>query len=130
LAQKKGGTLKIGYGMTAVKMDPHFASGAGDIYIDAQIFERLIYYRWNEKTKQAEPIPWLATKWEVAPDKMSWTFNLRKGVEFTDGTPFDAEAVKFNFERLLGPPAGPFSSVYAPLVKNVEVVDKYTVKST
>ena len=82
LAQKKGGTLKIGYGMTAVKMDPHFASGAGDIYIDAQIFERLIYYRWNEKTKQAEPIPWLATKWEVAPDKMSWTFNLRKGVEF------------------------------------------------
>jgi ABC-type transport system substrate-binding protein len=128
LAQKKGGILKIGYGMTAVKMDPHLASGSGDIYIDAQIFERLIYYRWNEKTKQAEPIPWLATKWEVTPDKMTWTFYLRKGVEFTDGTSFDAEAVKFNFERLLGPPAGPFTNTYLPLIKNVEVVDKYTVK--
>jgi len=127
-AQKKGGTLKIGYGMTAVKMDPHNASGSGDIYIDAHIFERLIYFKMNEKTNQAEAIPWLATKWEVSPDKMAWTFFLRKDVEFTDGTPFDAEAVKFNFDRLLGPPVGSFTGTYAPLIKNAEVTDKYTVK--
>ena len=128
LAQKKGGTLKIGYGMTAVKMDPHNASGSGDIYIDAHIFERLIYYRINEKTNLPEAIPWLATKWEISADKMAWTFFLRKNVTFTDGTPFDAEAVKVNFGRLLGPPVGPFSNTYAPLIRNVEIVDTHTVR--
>jgi len=127
-AQKKGGTLKVGFGMTAVKMDPHMTGASADIYIDAQIFERLVYYKWNETTKQAEPIPWLATKWEVSSDKMAWTFYLRKGVEFTDGTPFDAEAVKFNIDRLLGPPAGPYTNSYAPVFKSVDVIDKYTVR--
>ena len=101
---KKGGTLKVGFGMTAVKLDPHDASGSGDVYMMAQIYERLLYFSLNKKTQQPEPIPCLATKWEFSPDKMSMTFYLRKDVQFTDGTPFNAEAVKFNIDRLLGPP--------------------------
>ena len=44
-------------------------------------------------------VPALATSWEISPDGKVYTFNLRHGVKFHDGTPFDAAAVKFNFER-------------------------------
>ncbi len=43
-------------------------------------------------------VPGLAEKWEQAPDGMSWTFFLRKGVKFHDGTPFNAEAAKYFFD--------------------------------
>jgi peptide/nickel transport system substrate-binding protein len=45
--------------------------------------------------------PQLATDWEISEDALTYTFQLREGVEFHDGTPFDAEAVVFTFERLL-----------------------------
>jgi peptide/nickel transport system substrate-binding protein len=47
------------------------------------------------------PSPALATKWGVGPDKITWTFDLRKGVKFHDGTPFNADAVEFQLKRLL-----------------------------
>lgn len=125
---KKGGTLKVGFGMTAVKLDPHDASGSGDVYMMAQIYERLLYFRLNKKTQQPEPIPCLATKWEFSPDKMSMTFTLRKDVQFADGTPFNAEAVKFNIDRLLGPPVLVNTNRYAAMIKDCEVIGPYTVK--
>ncbi len=47
--------------------------------------------------------PGLATAWKMSPDGLTYTFTLRKGVKFHDGTPFDAEAVKFTYDRLLDP---------------------------
>jgi peptide/nickel transport system substrate-binding protein len=47
--------------------------------------------------------PWLATSWEIAPDLTSYTFKLREDVKFTDGTRFDAAAVKVNFDRIASP---------------------------
>ncbi|WP_320670626.1 ABC transporter substrate-binding protein [Patulibacter defluvii] len=47
--------------------------------------------------------PWLATKWKVSPDGRRYTFSLRDGVRFSDGTPFDAAAVKANFDRIADP---------------------------
>ncbi|MUG69279.1 hypothetical protein GNP93_01175 [Paenibacillus validus] len=49
--------------------------------------------------------PWLATSWEVTEDKKTYTFKLRDDVKFHDGTPFDAEAVKFTFDRIKSPPS-------------------------
>src|SRR6185503_9504035 len=48
-----------------------------------------------------ELIPGLATSWSVASDNLTWTFKLRPGVKFTDGTPFNADAVVFAFDRIL-----------------------------
>jgi ABC-type transport system substrate-binding protein len=67
--------------------------------------------------------PGLATEWEMAPDGSSYTFTLRDGVTFHDGTPFNAEAVKFNVERILNPDyTVPQRAAFTP-IESVEVVD-------
>jgi peptide/nickel transport system substrate-binding protein len=53
----------------------------------------------NPKPGTTTPVPSLATSWDVSDDGLEWTFHLREGVTFHDGTPFNADAVVFNFER-------------------------------
>jgi peptide/nickel transport system substrate-binding protein len=65
--------------------------------------------------------PWLAESWEIAPDRSSITFKLREGVKFTDGTDFNAQAVKFNYDAQI-------ENGKAPFWASVEVLDDYTVK--
>ncbi len=72
--------------------------------------------------------PDLAAKWTQSKDGLTWTFSLRKGVKFHDGTPFNAEVVKYNFERFLGPDKPLRASLHAPIIKSVEVMDEYTVR--
>ncbi|KJE19780.1 ABC-type dipeptide transport system, periplasmic component [Frankia torreyi] len=73
--------------------------------------------------------PWLATSWEVASDLKTYTFKLREGVTFTDGTPFDAAAVKANFDRIVDKKT---KSQYAATLlgpyTGTDVVDAHTVK--
>lgn len=69
--------------------------------------------------------PGLAESWDVADDGKSITFHLRKGIKFHDGTPFNAEAVKFNLEAWKPGTAGSRDLAH---VTSVEVVDEYTVK--
>ncbi len=73
-------------------------------------------------------VPDLATKWTTSKDGLTWSFTLRKGVKFHDGTPFNAEAVKYNFERFLGPEKPLKASLHTPIIKSVDVVDEYTVR--
>lgn len=75
--------------------------------------------------------PSLAESWEVSPDGLTYTFKLRQGVKFHDGTDFNAEAVKFNIDRQLPPKVDdnmPYAGFTFGTVKNVEVVDDHTVK--
>jgi peptide/nickel transport system substrate-binding protein len=65
--------------------------------------------------------PWLATSWDIAQDHSSVVFHLRKGVKFTDGTDFNAAAVKFNFDAQK-------ANKKAPDWGNIEVIDDYTLK--
>lgn len=75
----------------------------------------------------AEPYsPLLATKWSTSDDGLEWTFNLREGVTFHDGTPFNAEAVKWSLERTID--MGEGASWIWGAVKEIQVVDEYTVK--
>jgi peptide/nickel transport system substrate-binding protein len=68
--------------------------------------------------------PNLATTWQEAPDAMSWTFTLRSGVDFTDGTPFDAAAVKTNLDRVIDPKSAcPLCGALAKSIKSVQAVD-------
>jgi len=73
--------------------------------------------------------PWLAESWTISPDGTVYTFKLRRGVVFHDGTPFDAKAVKWNFDRLKDPALR--VPIRAPFpIKEAEVVDVSTVKVT
>jgi len=72
--------------------------------------------------------PGLATSFEVSDDGMTWTFALREGVQFHDGTSFDAEAVKFNVERLLDPGNAFAYAFLLDRVESVEVLDTHQVR--
>jgi peptide/nickel transport system substrate-binding protein len=65
--------------------------------------------------------PWLAESWEIAEDRSSVTFKLREGIKFTDGTDFNAEAVKFNYDAQI-------ENKKARYWSSVEVLDEYTVR--
>src|SRR6202011_2800821 len=75
-------------------------------------------------------VPGLAESWEVAPDAKTYTFHLRKGVKFHDGTPFTGEAVKFTMDRVVAPEtkAGQSHDQLGPY-DHTEVVDDSPVKT-
>ena len=75
--------------------------------------------------------PWLATSWEVTPDGKTYTFKLRTDVKFHDGTPFNAAAVKFNYDRMYDEKFGSRmigSGGGAGFYESSQVVDDSTVK--
>lgn len=119
----KGGTLKVGWIAQAKNFDPHKSIDWPERYVMYTIFETLV------KVDGAfNVLPNLALSWNN-PDRLTFTFNLRKGVKFHDGTDFDASVVKWNIERILDPElASPQRQMIEPFVKSVEVVDPYTVK--
>ncbi len=89
------GALVFGSGGPPVNLEPGNITDGNSIYVQQQIYNRLMEFKPG--TSEIEPA--LATAWSVAPDGKTWTFKLRQGVKFHDGTPFNAEAVKFNVER-------------------------------
>ncbi|RNB79146.1 hypothetical protein EDM59_28290 [Brevibacillus nitrificans] len=78
-----------------VGLDPQNTTDTISALINYQIYDRLVTF--NEKM---EIVPQLAKSWTVTEDGKTWTFELNSGINFTDGTPFNAEAVKISFERV------------------------------
>jgi len=78
-----------------VDLDPAIITDGISNRITRQIYEGLVKY----KGATTEVVPALAEKWQVSPDGTTWTFTLRKNVKFHDGTPLDASAVAWNFDR-------------------------------
>src|SRR5262249_49176989 len=92
------GTLVLGLDQEPPTLAPH-ASPSGVTYqIIASVTENLVY-----KGPDGKLVPWLAESWTPSKDGRSVTFKLRRDVRFHDGTPFNAEAVKFNFDRIVDP---------------------------
>lgn len=78
-----------------------------------------------------EFVPALATDWSVSPDGLTWTFNLRQGVKFADGTPFDANVMKYTMDRefAIDEPSGPFAGVgLDTLINKTIVTSQYQVQ--
>src|SRR5207247_6656705 len=84
-------------------LDPHFSKCAELYSFETLLFEGLVTFQGGSTDKFG---PALATDWQLAADNITWTFKLRDGVKFHDGTPFNAEAVKYTFDRLLDPKTG------------------------
>lgn len=123
-APKTGGELVVITKTEPDTLDPHQTQSRYASIVMNAMFESLVYMDKDLKVQ-----PGLATSWEVSPDKLSWTFKLRQGIKFHDGTPFNAEAAKFNFDRIVDPG---IKSVGAGVIigpyKSSEVIDEYTVK--
>ena len=108
---------------TLPDIDPS-SSFSDDSVVTTQVYETLTFYN---PPGSAEVIsPKLATSWESSDDAMTWTFHLREGVKFHDGTDLNAEAVKFSIERTMEFGLGA-AYIFSPVV-DVEVVDDLTVQ--
>ena len=73
-------------------------------------------------------MPDLAKSWEVLDGGKTYVFHLEEGVKFHDGTDFDAEAAKWNIDRILDPEVKSWVRPYYEEIEQVEVVDKYTLR--
>lgn len=117
-------TLTISSYWEPLSLDPcHSLSGAL-CCVTRNVYEGLVRFNGSGTTED-DIIPSLATSWELSTDGKTYTFTLRQGVKFHDGTPFNASAAKFGIERMLaygGGPAGYFGQI-----DHVNVVDDYTI---
>ena len=94
---KVGGTLVFGRGGDSAGLDPAFETDGNSFMICDNVFDQLVLYA-DEST---ELVPGLATSWEVSEDGLTYTFHLRKGVKFHDGTEMNADAVVFSIGRMM-----------------------------
>src|SRR5437867_1315969 len=119
-----GGSLVIALGQEPPTLDPHASPSAVTFQIIASVTENLVYRGLDGKL-----VPWLAESWTSARDGRSVTFKLRRDVKFHDGTPFNADAVKFNFDRIVDPKfkAGGSRSALAGYAGS-KVLDEFTVQ--
>ena len=105
-------------------LDPQVQRSRPSEIITSHVFGLLL--RWKD-TGLSGFAPDLAESWELSADQLHWTFRLRSGVKFHDGSPFDAEAVKFSLDRIRDPQTGsPNRSEYNG-IKAISVVDPRTV---
>lgn len=93
------GALVFGAGGQPVNLTPGNITDGNSIIVQKQIYN----YLTGTAPGTTDPTPELATEWKASEDGRTWTFKLRQGVKFHDGTPFDAEAVVFNVNRWWDP---------------------------
>jgi peptide/nickel transport system substrate-binding protein len=121
-----GGDFTFGYSSSFVDvLDPHVTSQSVSHFIMANVFDPLVYLRAN-----GEFAAGLAESWTSSPDGLVWTFKLKRGVTFHDGTPFDAQAVKFSFDRMVDPETKSRQAGVAlrGFYDRTEVVDPHTAR--
>lgn len=124
-AQQQGGDLVVGIRFDNLgTLDLHVTPLTQAAYVAGHIFDKLVYLDGEGNLN-----PWLATSWTANESATEWTLTLREDVIFHDGTPFDADALVFNFDRMVDPAtnsrtAGPLLGSYL----GSEVIDAKTVK--
>ena len=120
-----GGNLTFAISSELGCIDPQQIGNNDDIAIARQTVASLT----TQDPKTGEIKPWLASSWKVNDDASSFTFTLRKGATYSDGTPIDAESVKENFAGIqaLGAKAV-LGSTYLSGLKDVNVIDPQTVE--
>ncbi|MDX6511091.1 MAG: peptide/nickel transport system substrate-binding protein, partial [Gaiellaceae bacterium] len=95
----QGGTLVFATSADWAGIDPQLISSGVAFVVFNHVFEGLVTRNRTIDAPTAPIVPGLATSWTVSKSGLVYTFKLRRGVKFTDGTPFNAAAVQFNFQR-------------------------------
>lgn len=118
------GELVVGIDFQPKSLDP--------IYGDADTLDRNLFNQIYEPLVRLDSkgnfVPVLATAFTFSSDGTAITFTLREGVTFHDGTPFDAEAVKFNLERIINPDSGTTRRADVSDIVSVEVLSSHEVR--
>jgi peptide/nickel transport system substrate-binding protein len=122
---RNGGTLRFAITSDAGCVDPQQTASNDSIYVSRQLVDSLT----DQDPATGKIVPWLASSWDISADGTAYTFHLRKGVTFSDGTAVDAQAVKANFDsvRKLGAKAG-LATSYLSGYAGTTVVDPLTAK--
>ncbi|WP_150523154.1 ABC transporter substrate-binding protein [Roseibium sediminis] len=131
-AQTPPNVLIIGQIAEPKSLDPHAVTAVNDFRILMNVYDGLV--RYKDGTLEVEPA--LAESWTISDDGKTYTFKLRDGVIFHDGTPFNAESVVFNIKRMLDEEhpyheTGPFPlAFFFSSVADVKADDEHTVTFT
>jgi peptide/nickel transport system substrate-binding protein len=125
---KRGGTLRYGITMRPPHFDVHQSGTINNLGSQGCMFDNLI--RRDPRDSGKTIIPDLAHSWEISKDGKTYTFLLRKGVEFHDGAELTSDDVKATFDRIAKPPQGVSipRSVLFRAVSEIAAPDKYTVQ--
>src|SRR5579884_204607 len=122
-AASPSGTLTFANSADFQNLDPAFVQSTSDWSIMKEVDPGLI-----DRDDAGHYIPGLAESWTQVDD-LTWEFHLRHGVTFQDGTPFDAQAVKFNLDRLTSPDVNGHAQFPTSVsLDHTDVVDPYTVR--
>lgn len=119
---KTGGTLTVGLNLEPDNLDPAVTPFAVSHTVMMNIYDSLVW-----RSDQGQFVPGLAEKWSVSSDGLTYTFGLRTGVSFHDGTSFNADAVKFTMDHIVDPAShsGFAANLLGPY-DHTEVVDPQT----
>jgi len=132
------GTLRVGMTASDIPLTTGQTDqgGEGMRFMGYTVYDALINWDLSSADKPSTLIPGLATAWTTDPaDRTRWTFSLRQGVKFHDGSTFDADAVVWNLDKLLSPEAAQYDPRQSaqgksriPAVASYRAVDPYTVE--
>ncbi|MFC3900139.1 ABC transporter substrate-binding protein [Aliicoccus persicus] len=123
-AQEDGVDLDIGLLNEPVSMDPHTANDIPSAQIRTQLYDTLVKQDFDMEIGEG-----LATDWEQVDDN-TWSFTLREGVTFHDGSDFTAEDVEATLERILDPSSASSVRFMFEMITDIESVDEHTLEIT
>jgi peptide/nickel transport system substrate-binding protein len=120
---QQGGTIVMARDSEPLSLNPIGDGSAdnGSIFMIVQIFDTLV-----ETQDSPLPQPALAESWEVSDDAMTWTFNLRQGVKWSNGDPLTCEDVKYSIDGFGNPEVNTFYSGFGSAIESTECVDEAT----
>jgi peptide/nickel transport system substrate-binding protein len=121
--QTRGGTLTVGAELDITGFDP---LKVGVFDTASSIAADLLFDTLTRLDEDGNPQPRLALSWSHSDDFKTWTFNLRPGVTFHDGTPYNAQAVAWNYARMQDPNSHCACAFYIAAIDHVEARDELT----